>query len=494
MATSLAAPAPVSLPPVHRRLSASALASLVTGWQTSGPAYTALADAIRGAVLSGTITPHTRLPSERNLAGALGVSRTTTAAAYAALRERGFVLSRTGVGTVAVLPRPARRTVPQWSGGDAPVPEGITPPDDLVDLSQAAPAAPSQLHAAYGRALEALPAYLAGRGYEPLGLQPLREAIAHRLTERGTPTTPDQILVTTGAQHAITTIAQSLLGPRDRVVVQSPTYAHGIETMTRRGARVVGFPVGAGLPGDGPGFDVALFESTIRAATPRLAYLIPDFHNPTSYSLTPDERAAVRRIAVRHRVTVIGDETLTDIALDGPAPEPLAGDGSATSHVLTVGSASKTFWGGLRVGWVRAHPDVVAHLARVRGASDIATSVLEQLAVVELLGRREEILAERLPLLRSQRDLLRSAVTAAVPSWDVTSPAGGLSLWIDLGRPLAHTLAAAAAVRGVVINPGPSLTPDGAASSRVRLTFAPDAEALGRAVPRLAAAWEHVAR
>ncbi len=492
MSTSLATPAP-TLPPVHRRLSARALGALITGWQTEGPAYVALADAVRGAVLSGTVAPHTRLPSERDLAAALGVSRTTTAAAYAALRERGFVASRTGVGTVAVLPRPTRRAQPRWCGGDAPVPVDVDPPDDLVDLGQAAPAAPPQLHAAYGRALEALPDYLAGRGYEPLGLQPLREAIAHRLTERGTPTTPDQVLVTTGAQHAISTIAQSVLGPRDRVVVQSPTYAHGIEAMVGRGARVVGFPVGAGLPGDGPGFDVALFESTVRAATPRLAYLVPDFHNPTGYSLTPDERAEVRRIALRHRVTVIGDETLTDIALDGPSPEPLAGDGSATSHLLTVGSASKTFWGGLRVGWVRAHPDVVAHLARTRAASDIATSVLEQLAVTELLTRREEVLAERLPLLRSQRDLLRSAVTAAVPSWRVASPAGGLSLWIDLGRPLAHALSAAAAVRGVVINPGPSLTPDGGASSRVRLTFAPDAEAIMRAVPRLAAAWEHVA-
>ncbi|GAA1403591.1 MocR-like transcription factor YczR [Oerskovia paurometabola] len=495
LATSLATSPGVIAPPhppVHRRLSAPALAALVTGWQSGGPAYAALADAVRGAVLSGTVAPNTRLPSERDLAVALGVSRTTTAAAYAALRERGFVTSRTGVGTVAVLPRPARRAQPQWCGGDAPVPVGVEPPEDLVDLGQAAPAAPPQLHAAYGRALEALPGYLSGRGYEPLGLQPLREAVAQRLTERGTPTTPDQVLVTTGAQHAIATVAQSLLGPRDRVVVQSPTYAHGIEAMVGRGARVVGFPVGAGLPGDGPGFDVALFESTIRAATPRLAYLVPDFHNPTGYSLTSDERAEVRRIALRHRVTVIGDETLTDIALDGPAPEPLAGDGSATSHLLTVGSASKTFWGGLRVGWVRAHPDVVAHLARVRGASDIATSVLEQLAVVELLARRDEVLAERLPLLRSQRDLLRSAVTAAIPSWHVTAPAGGLSLWVDLGRPLAHALAAAAAVRGLVVNPGPSLTPDGAATSRVRLTFAPDAEAIRRAVPRLVAAWEHV--
>src|SRR5690606_32058217 len=114
--------------------------------------------------------------------------------------------SRTGSGTVVVLPRPSRpRAAHRAPGGDAPpAPAPHAAPIDLADLSQATSAAPSGLHAAYSRALERLPEHLAGGGYEPYGVAALREALADHHTRRGTPTTPDEILVTTGAQHAIT--------------------------------------------------------------------------------------------------------------------------------------------------------------------------------------------------------------------------------------------------------------------------------------------------
>ncbi|MEK8228759.1 pyridoxal phosphate-dependent aminotransferase [Oerskovia sp. M15] len=273
-------------------------------------------------------------------------------------------------------------------------------------------------------------------------------AAAHRARH---PDHPDQILVTTGAQHAISTIAQSVLGTRDRVVVQSPPTRTASRRWSRGGAsrRV---PRGCGPAGDGPGFDVALFESTVREATPRLAYLVPDFHNPTGYSLTSEERAEVRRIALRHRVTVIGDETLTDIALDGPAPEPLAGDGSATSHLLTVGSASKSFWGGLRVGWVRAHPTSSRTLrapaqpatSRRRSSNSLRWSSCSPGATRSSpTGSPAARPARPAPLGGHHR---RALVARRVTR-------GRALALVDLGRPLAHALAAAAAVRGVVINP-----------------------------------------
>ncbi|WP_264032303.1 PLP-dependent aminotransferase family protein [Cellulosimicrobium sp. SH8] len=498
--------APLGSVDVHRHLSPAAAARLLGHWHAGGPAYTALADALRAAVLAGTLAPHTRLPSERDLAVALGVSRTTTAAAYGRLRELGFARSRTGSGTVVVLPRATRpRTAPRARGGDAPPAPAPHAPIDLADLSQATSAAPSGLHGAYSRALERLPEYLSGGGYEPYGVGVLREAIADHHTRRGTPTTPDEVLVTTGAQHAITTLAGTLLGGGDRAVVQSPTYYHAMEALRRAGARLVPVPVGRGdrttHPGrdrDVPGFDVDLFGSTLRQVSPRLVYLVPDFHNPTAYTLTVEERAGVRDAAARHRVTVVGDETLTDLDLDGapdavgPVAEPLAGDGTSP-YVVTVGSASKSFWGGLRVGWVRAHPDLVARLARTRQSADIATAVLEQLAVVELLDDASSVLAERRRTLRAQRDLLCRLLAAALPDWHVHVPEGGLSLWVDVGAPVAQAFAAAAAAEGVLVNAGPTFTPDGSAADRLRLTFSRPPEELERAVPRLAAAWARVA-
>ncbi|BDZ43304.1 GntR family transcriptional regulator [Paraoerskovia sediminicola] len=501
------------LPEVHRHLSAAAARRLLGTWRRSGPvrtsSYADLAGAMRAAILSGTLAANTRLPSERELAVELGVSRTTTAAAYRKLRDRGFAVSRTGVGTITVLPRRSEQPVlPRTHGGDAPVahpparegtrrlvgPGGVAVPDDaaVIDLSQAAPAAPAALHDAYRRALESLPAYLGGIGYEPRGIYALRSAIAERLTERGTRTDPDQILITSGAQHALTTIVAELTGRGDRVGVQSPTYAHAIETVRGSGARVVGVPVGTPGGAGGSPFDVDLLESTVRRTTPRLVYLVPDHHNPTGYSLTAQERAQVRSIARRHHTVVVADETLTDLTLDGPEPTPFAGDGSDTTNVITVGSASKTFWGGLRVGWVRADVETVRRLARRRETVDIATSVVEQLVVVELLAERESILATRRSRLRSQRDALVDGLRSAVPEWSVPRPAGGLSLWIALGAPVARDLSVAAAERGVLVNPGTALTPDGSHADYLRATFAPREDLLTEAVPRLAAAWRAV--
>ncbi len=194
---------------------------------------------------------------------------------------------------------------------------------------------------------------------------------------------------------------------------------------------------------------------------------------------------------------MVGDETLTDLDLDGdpdatgPVVEPLAGDGTSP-YVVTVGSASKSFWGGLRVGWVRAHPDLVARLARTRQSADIATAVLEQLTVVELLDDAGTVLAERRRTLRAQRDLLCGLLARALPQWRVDVPEGGLAVG-GPGAPVAQALAAAAAAEGVLVNAGPTFTPDGSAADRLRLTFSRPPEQLEHAVARLSAAWARVA-
>ncbi|MCA5895019.1 PLP-dependent aminotransferase family protein [Isoptericola sp. NEAU-Y5] len=491
-------PVPARTPSAVRHLSATAAARLLGTWHAGGPAYAALADALRAAILSGTLAPLTRVPSERELAAALGVSRTTTSAAYARLRDLGFLASRVGSGTVTTLPYrvagSADRARP--CAGDAPAPDTAPPasapggvPADApfaapFDLSQATPSAAPALHDAYVRALDELPAYLGTGGYEHLGIVGLRAAIAARYTERGVPTTAEQVLVTTGAQEAITLLAEAFVSTRETVVVESPTYFHAIEPFRRAGGRVVGVPPG----------DVESLASAVRRTRPRLVYLVPDFHNPTGSTLTADERAAVRDLADRYGVTVVGDETLTDLALEPgvQVPAPFAGPGTSP-HVVSIGSASKTFWGGVRVGWVRADEQVVRRLALARQSVDISTPVLEQLAVTELLARRDQVLPDRLRILRERRDLLVDLLRDALPDWRVPVPDGGLCLWVDLGRPVAQAFAAAAVAQGVLVAAGPSFTPDGSSRDRVRLTFAREAADLADAVPRLARAWAHVA-
>ena len=272
----------VASPTVLRQLSPTTTARLLGAWHAGGPAYLALADALRAAVLSGTLAPLTRLPSERELAAVLGVSRTTTSGAYARLRELGFATSRVGSGTVTTLPQRATGPVPgRPAGGDAPVAgetlRGAVRAVGLsgvghMDLWQATPPAPPELHEAFTRALEGLPAYLDSGGYEPYGLAPLREAVAARYRERGVPTTADEILITTGAQQAIALLAHTHLRPGDRAVVESPTYFHAMEAMRDAGGRVVGVPAGP--------LDVDLLASTVRRARPRTS-VRPSGRSPT---------------------------------------------------------------------------------------------------------------------------------------------------------------------------------------------------------------------
>lgn len=476
-------------PSAVRQVSPAATARLLGDWRAGGAAYRALADAMRAAVLSGALAPLTRVPSERELAAALGVSRTTTSGAYAQLRELGFLASRVGSGTVTTLPRGAGAGRSPEPAGDAPAEllagASTGDPTDAaaLDLAQATPSATPALHEAYAAALDDLPGYLGTGGYAHLGIAPLRAAIADRYTARGVPTTPEQILVTTGAQQAISLLTHTFVGRGETTVVESPTYFHALEPVRRLGGRVVGVPVG----------DVETLASAVRRTRPRLVYLVPDFHNPTGATMTADERAAVRDVADRTGVTVVGDETLTDLALDPGSAVPAPFDGDGTSpHVVTIGSASKAFWGGVRVGWVRADPQVVRRLSRVRQSADIATPVLEQLAVVELLRRRDEIMPARLAELRTRRDLLVNLLREQLPPWQVPVPTGGLCLWASLGGPLAQAFAAAAVSHGVLVTPGPVFTPDGSARDRVRLTFTRDPDQFTAAVPRLARAWEQV--
>lgn len=459
---------------VDRRVNGPRLRALLGAWQHQGPAYQALADGLRGLTRSGTLPLATRLPSEREVAECLGVSRTTVTAAYDLLRDEGFLVSRRGSGTVTTLPAHAGDRAPSALG---------TVDRRLLDLSAAAPPAPPQLAQACAAALDALPGHTTGAGYVPLGVPALRAAVAERYTRRGLPTTPDQILVTTGAQQAIHLLAGAFTGPGDRAVVEHPTYPHAIDAVRAAGARAVPVPV---TP---HGTDLQLLESTVHQASPRLVYLVPDHHNPTGTSLTASGRERVRELARRTRTVVVGDETLTDLTLDGPQPAPFAGGHPADRYVVCVGSASKSFWGGLRVGWVRGHPDLVGLLAQRRAHVDLGTSVLDQLVTVELLARADEVLPQRRTEVRTQRDALLGMVAQDLPEWRVEVPAGGLSTWVDLGRPVSTALAALAHGHGVRIAPGPAFGVDGTFDDHLRVPFSQPVDALRRAVDGLAAAW-----
>jgi DNA-binding transcriptional MocR family regulator len=462
-------------------LSARALALLVDGWRSAavGPAYLALAERIRLLVLDGRITLGARVPAERDLAAQLGVSRTTVAAAYAYLRDAGYLASVRGSGSTARLPSAA--------------PLAEAPPVGFLDFSKATMPAYAGLADSARRAAEQFPAYLGGSGFDPIGLPVLRQKIADRYEARGLPTNPDQIMVTVGAQHAIALLARTLLGRGDHAIVESPSYPHAFEALRSAGARLV--PVAVT---NDDGWDEQAFEQAIQRTSPSLGYLMPDFHNPTGQSMTPAFRERALALAARQGTTLIADETMAELGFDDTPPvKPFAayGEGArdSTSAIL-IGSVGKSVWGGIRIGWIRAERSVIQRLARSRPAGDLGTPVLEQLVVNDLLTDYDNILAARRSYLRDGRDRLEGLLASRFPEWDVPRVPGGLTAWVNLGAPLSSQLTLAARTEGLHIAAGPLFGAEGAFDRFLRIPFSYSAEDTVRAMDALAAAWRSVGR
>ncbi|WP_020577167.1 PLP-dependent aminotransferase family protein [Actinopolymorpha alba] len=467
---------------VDRSTTAGQLAGLLGTWRQSRPSYRALADRIRVLILDGRLPPGTRMPSERDLALALETSRTTVTAAYAALRESRFLSSRRGA--------PSRTTVPP--SACVPVTGAITPPSEeerhLLDIAAAALTAPPGMADAVAAASQSLPAYLGGHGYTARGVPALCELVARRYSERGLPTSPDQILITGGALQAFALTLRTFVSPGDRVLVEHPTYPNALEAIRQVPARVVPVPLGR------DGWDHAMFEATLRQSAPRLAYLMPDFHNPTGLLMGDAARERVAAALARTRTLAVVDETVLDLGLDVAAdamPRPLAA--YAQRGVLVIGSTSKTFWGGLGVGWLRAPASLVSRVLSARAATDLGTSILSQLTAAELLVRQEPILAGRLSALRSQRAALVAALRTYLPDWRFDVPLGGLSLWCEFAAPVSSALAVLAGQEGVRLASGPKFGTDGAFERFVRLPYTlPEAD-LTTAVERVAKAYARLA-
>src|SRR3954452_15508394 len=243
------------------QLSAAALAALLgDGWRRAGRTAPALGGALRGLVVDGRVPARTRIPSERDLSVQLRLSRGSVSRAFDRLREDGSLVSARGAGSWLTLP-PGSGPVPAPPAQDA----SGGGEDAALDLTIAAlPAPDPHLADAAVRAAGALARHLPGRGYAPAGLPELREALAARLTERGLPTSADEVLVTAGAQHALHLVLALLAGPADRVLVDAPAYPRTLAAI--RAARARPVPV-ALTPG---GWDADGWAAAARGASARL--------------------------------------------------------------------------------------------------------------------------------------------------------------------------------------------------------------------------------
>jgi DNA-binding transcriptional MocR family regulator len=446
-----------------------------------GPLFRQLARSVAAAIESGALAEGVRLPSERGLSAALFVSRGTAIAAYDLLVADGLVERRPGSGTYVA--GPDTFGLPHGREGSALVHrlvERSSARSPIIDLSI------SVLHDAAGLPAAALStgdlrAMMPETGYSPWGSSELRALIAGHVTDWGLPTTAAQVVMTAGAQQGISAAASCWLRPGDTVVVEDPCYPGAIAAFAAAGARFVGVGV------DGDGVRPDQLERALDAR-PALLYLQSTVQSPTGTVLSAARRRRVADLVRHYRVPLVEDLALADLCWT-PAPPPIAALCPQAS-VAVVGSLSKVLWGGFRLGFVRAAEPLALRFARVKATSDLGTSALSQLLAERLLTTTPGLWRSRALELRLRYQVLAAALTDSLGSWRFDEPAGGLSLWVDLGPVDAERFAQSALRHGVAVATATPLSVSDDHAHRIRLSFAAPPAVLRQGVERLRAAWD----
>jgi DNA-binding transcriptional MocR family regulator len=182
----------------------------------------------------------------------------------------------------------------------------------------------------------------------------------------------------------------------------------------------------------------------------------------------------------------VDDTSLAGTVFAAEPPPPALGTGD---RLITIGSMSKLFWGGLRLGWIRASAQVVSRLAQVRGGTDLGTSLVPQEISLRLFDHVDEAMAIRRDQLTTGLATLTGLLTEHLPGWTWQQPSGGASLWVRLPHGDATHFAQVALRYGVALLSGATFSCTGAGDDHTRLPYALSAEPLRNGVLRLAQAW-----
>ncbi|MBW5485073.1 aminotransferase-like domain-containing protein [Streptomyces bambusae] len=301
------------------------------------------------------------------------------------------------------------------------------------------------------------------------GAPELREAVAARATARGLATHPDDVLITTGSQQALSLVTATLVGPGDVVLVENPTYLAALQCFGLAGARVV--PV----PCDEEGLLPDALEELVARERPKLLYTVPTFQNPTGRTLPAARRAAVAEIAFRLGLWLVEDDPYGELRYEGADVPWVAAHPGAADRTALLGSFSKIMAPGLRLGWLRAPAALRRAAVVTKQAADLHTSTVDQLAAAHYL--RSSDLDAHVARVRTaygeRRDALLAGLGEALPAGSTWNrPEGGMFIWARLpeGRD-ATALLKTAVAHDVAFVPGApfyATTPD---PRTLRLSF-----------------------
>lgn len=470
---------PVTASANPRRVGAHRLVQLLGQWADgNGPLYRQLADRVAALIADGSLRGEELLPPERTLAAALGISRGTIVRAYDDLAAHGALSRVQGSGTAVAgraLATGARfeRFVGErlWMNGEASVDLLKAIPTMLPEVAELVADIDLAPHA---RDLD---------GAEPLGWWDLRTRIAELHTRQGLPTTPHQILVTSGAQQGIALVVTAMARPGDVVLGEESTWPGLIDMVRHVGARFE--PVRL----DREGLVVDDLETKLERYRPALMAINPQHQNPTGTRLPPDRVAAVADLVRRYRVPTLEDRVAADLGFDR-RHLPALDEHDTGGYGLIAGSVCKVVWPGLRLGWLRADAQVVNRLRSHKAVADMFTPAISQILGLAVLERYDDLVTRRLAQLRPAADLVVDTLRAELADWTHAPVRGGLSVWASLpDHASASALVQHAGRHGVLLASGRQFSALDADGPHIRIPFTADHVTLVEGLRRAVEAW-----
>jgi GntR family transcriptional regulator/MocR family aminotransferase len=435
--------------------------------QSKTPITQQLANWLKEGIRAGSLPRGMKLPATRALALELGISRITVQNAYALLESDGLIITREGSGTFVDPPQsirhapdqPVSKSWPFWQlagehENNPMVPVNVTHSTEKL-ISFTGVGDPGQfplqdfLHTLQDvirrDGIEALSYGHFGAGYEPLRL-----TISRVLASQGIQTHPEQVLITSGSQQALSLVCQQLLREGDVILVESPTYNLAIDLFRHLKLKIIDVPV------DENGLHVELIEPLLQVHAPRLFYTIPNFQNPTGACMSVARRKQLLALAAKYNIPILEDDFAGDLRYDGhslPAIKALDMNG----QVIYIGTFSKMLMPGMRVGYLIADGPIFNQLVKLKFVQDLTTSPLIQRALDDFVtvGRYQAHLRRTTRLYRQRRDALVSSLQSHLPQTTFFIPRGGLFLWLTLPDGVsASELLPLAIQQGVEFAPG----------------------------------------
>ena len=446
--------------------------------ETAGTGLTArIVQRLLASVEAGEFTVGQRLPSEREFAEQVSVSRNTVTAAYSQLEQLGIICRIQGRGAY-LCAVPSSEENFSWSGKVSRTANSLDEPvlellarrcagDIRYPFSAGTPSLevfPKEVYQASLNGVVDQDLYTAMAVAPTEGQWALRTALGVWLGER-----PQQILVTAGAQEGIDLVARCLIEPGDSVVIDSPTYPGALQSFLSAGARPLPWSTD---------WSLKHLEELLIRYSPKLIFTMPTLQNPTGQVMPLEKRKGLLDLATRYKVPIVEDDVYARMFFGAePGPESLYSL-DRQSQVINISTFSKMFAPGVRVGWLRAPLFMVKQLALIKMRSNLFTSGLNQLVLADLLGNGE--FDRHLLKLRAQHaELFEIAWAALQPcvskGWlCVTAPQGSLYLWCKVLVPIDMDLfLSKLEARGVSVAPGVAFDPrrKASASSQFRLCF-----------------------